>query len=109
MELWRATSRDRRDEIAGCRVSAALEWPWPPPKETAARGKLGGREKTVPGGSGRSKHSTRRDGQDYRPYVVVVRLWNRFNEYGKYATYAEANAEVAKLKKLEFRAKWVAR
>jgi hypothetical protein len=47
--------------------------------------------------------------QDYRPYVVVVRLWNRSNEYGRYSTFSEADAEVAKLKKLKFRAKWVAR
>jgi hypothetical protein len=51
----------------------------------------------------------RGNGQDYRPFIVIVHLWNRRNEYGKYSTCAEADAEVAKLKKLEFHAERVAR
>jgi hypothetical protein len=78
------------------------------PNRAAARP---GREADSPDGRIYGNHSAnpRPRPKITRPYVVIVRLWNRSNEYGKYATFAEADAEVAKLRKLDFRAEWAMR
>jgi hypothetical protein len=65
---------------------------------------------TRPGREVDSQGRIRRDcNATCRPFVVVVYLWDRCNTYGKYATSASADAEVAKLKKLQFDAKRVVR
>ena len=93
-------------------MSAALWPPWPPPDKKQRPERGGHRAGPQPvARTGKQNNNTlgRGNGQYDRPFIVIVRLWNRCNEYGKYATCAAADAEVAKLTKLNFHAERVAR
>jgi hypothetical protein len=82
--------------------------PWPPPKETAERGKLGGREKTDSARSGKTKISAlRHPAQPSTPYAVWIRFFGQAQPWHSFATATSAATEIAKLRKDGFQAELV--
>jgi hypothetical protein len=109
----RSTSRHARHRVGvsvGSRMNRALD-PWPPPQE---KGRPTRSRRPWKNRSGR-----KRQGQDsasdaaaqppIAEYAVNILFFGRPQAWGHYATAAEADAEVAKLIKLNFHAERVAR